>query len=89
MGRATDSTRRKAMAQAHAKYVNYCTCGKNVSGNGGRYQHSQMHKRKNDGHYYMTYSEYQRRKDEAAGIVRARIRITPEGVSRVDPYDDN
>lgn len=54
--------RKLEMARAHAKYVNHCTCGKNVAGNGGKYQHSQMHKRKGDDHHYMTYSEYERRR---------------------------
>ena len=70
MPRATDSTRRKAMAQAHAKYANYCTCGKIVHGNGGKHTHRAMHERKGEwrtesGHCYMTYSEYQRRIEQA------------------------
>lgn len=56
-----DESRRLAMRRAHARQASYCTCGKTVHGNGARFTHSQMHERKADGHYYMTYSEYERR----------------------------
>lgn len=56
-----DESRRLAMRRAHARRVSHCTCGKNVAGNGGRTSHSAAHKRRGDGHYYMTYSEYERR----------------------------
>lgn len=51
-------------AQAHAKHGYHCTCGRYIAGNGGKYQHAQMHKRRNDGHHYMTTSEYLRRRQE-------------------------
>lgn len=55
-------SRRLAMRRAHTKHKSYCTCGKVVSGNGGRHAHRAMHERKSDGHYYMTYSEWERRR---------------------------
>jgi hypothetical protein len=59
------STRRKEMAKAHAKRAWYCTCGKIVHGNGGEHMHREMHARKGDAHYYMTYSDYLLRKAAA------------------------
>jgi hypothetical protein len=59
---ATCHQRRKEMARAHAKRASYCTCGKVVHGNGGEHMHREMHKRKGDGHYYMTYTAYCERK---------------------------
>ena len=61
--------RRLEMAR-HAKRAHYCTCGKVVHGNGAEYMHEEMHRRRGEwrtegGHFYMTYSEYQRRKDAA------------------------
>lgn len=54
-----DESRRLAMRQAHVKHRGYCTCGKVVCGNGGIYNHAAMHKRKGDGHRYLTYSAWQ------------------------------
>jgi asparagine synthetase B (glutamine-hydrolysing) len=53
-----DNTTRLRMRRAHTKHKGYCTCGKIVCGNGGLYNHREMHKRKNDGHYFMTYSAW-------------------------------
>lgn len=53
-----DETRRLAMRRAHTKHRGYCTCGKVVRGNGGKFNHSQMHKRRADGHRFMTYSAW-------------------------------
>lgn len=62
--------RRLEMARAHAKRASHCTCGKTVHGNGGEYHHRRMHERKGEwrtdgGHFYMTHSEYERRKAAA------------------------
>lgn len=70
-----DETRRKAMRRAHARRANYCTCGKIVHGNGGKHAHRAMHERKGEwrtegGHRYMTYSEYERRRDAALGTTK-------------------
>ena len=51
-----DNLRRLARARAHAKRISYCTCGATPAGNGGRSSHAAMHKRRADGHWYMTYS---------------------------------
>jgi len=69
------------MAQAHAKRASYCTCGKTVHGNGGEWMHAQMHKRKADGHYYMTYSEYCRRREQQAD----RDRPKPDPITGMQP----
>lgn len=45
-------------AQAHAKHAFYCTCGKIVSGNGGKYNHRQMHERAGDTHCYITQTSF-------------------------------
>ena len=51
-------SRRLAMRRAHTKHQGYCTCGKVVSGNGGIFNHGQMHRRRDDGHRFMTYSAW-------------------------------
>ncbi len=74
-----DESRRLAMRRAHAKRANYCTCGKTVHGNGAYAAHKAMHERKGewqrdftgavrnpDGHFYMTQTEYDRRRAAAA-----------------------
>jgi hypothetical protein len=74
-----DESRRLAMRRAHAGRKAYCTCGKVAHGNGGQAAHRKMHERKGewrrdftgavvnpDGYFYMTYSEYERRRDAAA-----------------------
>lgn len=61
-----DESRRLAMRKAHARQPYYCTCGMTVHGNGGSAAHSAKHKREGDGHFYMTYSEYLRRRDAEA-----------------------
>lgn len=71
-----DESRRLAMRRAHAKRAHHCTCGKTVHGNGGEHMHRVMHENKGEwrtpgGHFYMTYSEYQRRK-AAAELAAAR-----------------
>lgn len=43
----------RARAQAHAKHAYFCTCGRVVHGNGAKYTHAAMHKRRNDGHGYV------------------------------------
>jgi hypothetical protein len=66
---AANYQRRTEMARAHAKRASYCTCGKVVHGNGGSHMHRAMHKRKDDGHYYMTYSAWcDRQKLKAATV---------------------
>ena len=42
----------------HLKHKGYCTCGRVVSGNGGQHSHRAMHERRQDGHRFMTYSQY-------------------------------
>lgn len=61
-----DESRRLAMRRAHARRASHCTCGKTVHGNGGRTAHSAMHKRKADGHYFMTATAYENRQRERA-----------------------
>jgi hypothetical protein len=63
-GDGMNEFRRLAMRRAHAKRAYYCTCGKTVHGNGARSMHREMHIRHSDGHYYMTATEYERRKAE-------------------------
>jgi len=46
------------MASAHAKHADFCSCGKIVHGNGGRYQHREMHHRKQDGHHAITQESW-------------------------------
>ena len=53
-----DESRRLAMRRAHTKHKSYCSCGKIVCGNGGRHSHAAMHKRKADGHRYLTYTAW-------------------------------
>ena len=73
-----DESRRLAMRRAHTKHKGYCTCGKVVSGNGAYAAHKAMHERRGEwrrdftgavvnenGHHYMTYSDFQRRQNEA------------------------
>lgn len=59
-----DESRRLAMRRGHLRNKGYCTCGKVVSGNGGIHSHREMHKRRADGHYFMTYSAWLDRKKE-------------------------
>lgn len=42
-----------ARAQAHAKHIYYCSCGKVVSGNGGKASHEYMHERRGDLHSWI------------------------------------
>lgn len=49
-----DPARRRQIASAHANYANYCSCGRIVHGNGGKYNHREMHERAGDGHRYVT-----------------------------------
>lgn len=48
-----DESRRLAMRRAHTKHQGFCTCGKIVCGNGGLYNHSEMHRRRGDGHRFL------------------------------------
>lgn len=57
-----DESRRIAMRRAHVRRAWHCTCGQTVHGNGGRTSHRNKHKRANDGHHYMTTTEYDRRR---------------------------
>lgn len=66
-----DESRRLAMRRAHARRSYHCTCGKTVHGNGGYKMHSAMHKRRSDGHTYMTATEYERRRKEAAATTNS------------------
>jgi hypothetical protein len=54
-----DETTRLRMRRGHTKHKGLCTCGAVVCGNGGKYQHREMHRRREDGHHYLTYSVFQ------------------------------
>lgn len=43
---------KRAAAAAHAKHAMRCTCGRVVHGNGAKWQHREMHRRRADGHHY-------------------------------------
>lgn len=49
-----DESRRLAMRRGHLKHKGFCTCGFIASGNGGRPSHAAKHKRKADGHHYIS-----------------------------------
>jgi len=51
-----DESRRLAIRRAHTKHRDCCTCGMVVHGNGGRYVHTEMHKRRKDGHHAVTWT---------------------------------
>ena len=53
-GRPSDPTRARAKARAHAKRGHYCDCGRKVFGNGGKANHEGMHRRRGDGHRWMS-----------------------------------
>lgn len=53
-----NESRRLAMRKAHTRYKGYCTCGKKVSGNGGKSMHEAMHARKQDAHHFVTYEKW-------------------------------
>lgn len=55
-----DESRRLAMRRAHARRAYHCTCGKTVRGNGGYKMHGAMHKRRQDGNYFMTATAYEK-----------------------------
>lgn len=71
-----DESRRLAMRRAHTKHRGYCTCGRVVCGNGGIHNHGQMHKRRKDGHYFMTYSAYMESQKKAALAVAQFAKAT-------------
>lgn len=56
-----DNSTRLRMRRAHANHARYCSCGKVVYGNGGRWSHHDMHERRADGHRYISYSAWQER----------------------------
>lgn len=53
------TTREKA--KRHALHKAFCSCGKVPHGNGGKYQHREMHRRRGDGHRYVHETEFRRR----------------------------
>jgi hypothetical protein len=67
-----DESRRLAMRRAHARRVHHCTCGKDVAGNGGFAAHKAMHRRKADGHHFMTTTAYEQRQAARSSSERAK-----------------
>lgn len=53
-----DETTRLRMRRAHANHEAYCSCGRIVHGNGGKWNHRDMHERASDGHRYVTSTYY-------------------------------
>lgn len=53
-----NESRRLAMARAHTRYKHYCSCGKVVHGNGGKANHTAMHRRRGDSDHYLTEDGY-------------------------------
>jgi hypothetical protein len=53
------------MRRGHLKHKGYCTCGVVVAGNGGKASHRKMHQRKGDGHHYIVWHDWERRKAKA------------------------
>ena len=49
----------------HAQNAHYCSCGKVVWGNGGKVGHENSHKRRQDGHDWITPDEWRAMKARA------------------------
>jgi hypothetical protein len=79
-----DEATRLRMRRGHLKHVGYCTFGFRAHGNGGKYAHREMHRRRGDGHTYLIQEEWERRFPRTRPVTDVDL-DAPDGAT-VDGY---